>query len=65
MTDQVWRRVGHIAAAIDELHRDLERAEADRNYGLARIVGEQIRAAESVRDRLLSQVGGELSYASA
>jgi len=63
MTDREWDRFGYFNAEIDRLQHDLNVAEIERNYGLARIISDRIRAAELARDQLLSRLGSTLSAA--
>ena len=65
MTDQIWQRFGRIEATLDRLQSDIEAAERDRNFGLARIIAAQIRAAETARDQMLARLDSVLPAAAA
>lgn len=63
MTKHDWEKFEQSALQIDSLHHELQAAEARGNFALARTIGSQIKAAESMRDRLLCRIGHSLSVA--
>ena len=63
MTDHVWEQFEQYAVKLDDLHHELQAAEATRNFGLAKTIGCRIKDAESTRDRLLCRIGHTLSLA--
>lgn len=61
MTELVWQRFAHVTAEIDALQRQIRSAEAERNYGLARILAGRIAATETTRDRMLKQLANTVA----
>ena len=63
MPNHDWEEFQQYALKIDDLHHELQAAEATCNSELARSIGRRIKDAEIVRDRLLCRIGHTLSAA--